>query len=529
MTADPLSFFTVDHGTASTAAALIAPFGGRFRLLGVATGPHGIAVEALLEDLVRRVTSVEPELLPGAEAWGSWARLEVATGTPPRIVLLSVGEHVAESAAQTFRSAGWDVVGRFVAGRADPLAIARACLEREVTFVALGANEPPTPDERRLLDEAAALLSALTGRRADLHVLLSGGAEAAQATFAEGRTTRVPAPVAGPSVSGSALHVRAMQLASAATPDGDARIPDGRSALAVGASSLASLLERHVDAIDVGHSAGTRVLAAPDGGTEHVIDADAALVPRRAMDSDHEVDLILRWSAVRGEPFGMRDRLRNLRLAPWRDTAGDGARIRLAALRGALARLAGGRVALASDLVVCAGGAYASVPPPVAALATLDAVRRPGVLSIVWDHARLLAPIGTLTSASDRRRLLAELLDEAFLPLAGAIVASDLRPGRHPALLRLSSPVGNSEVALEPGVLRTVDLPPGVAARADVTSREPVWLGVRGRHVVMDVMGGLGGLLVDTREMPLRLPDRAERRRALLESWERPLWASGAA
>jgi hypothetical protein len=93
----------------------------------------------------------------------------------------------------------------------------------------------------------------------------------------------------------------------------------------------------------------------------------------------------------------------------------------------------------------------------------------------------------------------------------------------------LSSPVGNSEVALEPGVLRTVDLPPGVAARADVTSREPIWLGVRGRHVVMDVMGGLGGLLVDTREMPLRLPDRAERRRALLESWERPLWASSTA
>ena len=40
----------------------------------------------------------------------------------------------------------------------------------------------------------------------------------------------------------------------------------------------------------------------------------------------------------------------------------------------------------------------------------------------------------------------------------------------------------------------------------------------------MDVSGGLGGLLVDLRDVPLRLPERAERRRELLDAWQESLW-----
>jgi hypothetical protein len=521
---DPLSFFTVDHGTASTAAALVAPHGGRFRLLAATAGPRGIPVDGLLEDLVRRVVAVTPEVLPDADGWSSWARLEVGTHRPPRVVVAATTERIADVLSHTFRTAGWDVAGRIVAGRSDPLAITRACLDHATTVVALGAAEPPGSDERHLLDELAAAMGAVAHRRPGLSVLLCGGAVAVAGAFPADRTAPVAGPVNGPTAAGSALHESALTLAAEHAASDRASLPDGRRALAVGAASLASLLERPIDVIDVGHSAGTRVVASPEGATELVVDADAALISRRAMEADAEVDAILRWSAMRAEPLGMRDRLRNLRLEPWRGMAGDGARLRLAALRAALARLGTGRAQRASDLVVCAGGAFAAVPPPLAALATLDAVRRPGALSIVWDHARLLAPIGTLSSTSDRRRLLAELLDDAFLPLAGAIVASEPRPRRHPVLLRLASSVLSTEVWLEPGALRTVDLPPGVVARADITARDPILVGVKGRHIVMDVTGGLGGLLIDTREVPLRLPDRAERRRALLESWERPLW-----
>ena len=44
--------------------------------------------------------------------------------------------------------------------------------------------------------------------------------------------------------------------------------------------------------------------------------------------------------------------------------------------------------------------------------------------------------------------------------------------------------------------------------------------------MTFEVGGGLGGLLVDLRDIPLRLPDRAERRRAMLEAWQAAFWTS---
>jgi len=34
------------------------------------------------------------------------------------------------------------------------------------------------------------------------------------------------------------------------------------------------------------------------------------------------------------------------------------------------------------------------------------------------------------------------------------------------------------------------------------------------------VSGGLAGLLVDLRDVPMRLPERADRRRELLDAWQ---------
>jgi hypothetical protein len=156
----------------------------------------------------------------------------------------------------------------------------------------------------------------------------------------------------------------------------------------------------------------------------------------------------------------------------------------------------------------------------------VDAMRRPGAVSLFHDHARVLSPLGTLPEEGDRRRLLADLLDDALLPLGSAIVAGDLRPGgRHAATLKVTSELQRHELELAPGALRLVDLPPGIPARIEVETREGTLLGVKARKIALEVTGGLGGLLVDTRDVPLRLPERAERRRALLETWERPVWA----
>ena len=118
-------------------------------------------------------------------------------------------------------------------------------------------------------------------------------------------------------------------------------------------------------------------------------------------------------------------------------------------------------------------------------------------------------PSGALPDAADRRRLLVDLLDDALLPLGSAIVTGEVRAdARVAATMRVTSDLQQHDLELAPNALRLVDLPPGVPARVEVEMREGQVLGVRGRRIALDVTGGLGGLLVDTREVPLRLPER---------------------
>ena len=79
MSGEAISFFTIDHGTASRSAALVARLGGRFRLLAAGSTPAELPVEPLLEGLVRDVLAVEPSVLPHSDAWDDWARVESGT------------------------------------------------------------------------------------------------------------------------------------------------------------------------------------------------------------------------------------------------------------------------------------------------------------------------------------------------------------------------------------------------------------------------------------------------------------------
>lgn len=541
MTAEPLSFFTIDHGTASTAVALVAPLDGRFRLLASDTAPRGVAVDALLEDLVARVIATEPEVLAEPATWQEWARLESATHEPLTIVLAGPSEARLGDLERAIAGAGWEVRARAVAGRTDMVALADACMDPSVSAIAIAGTEPAEAEVRGHLAVLAAMLGALASRREDLWVLLSGNAASLAGHFPKELTLVGPRAEPVPQTLDSQLRQAAEDLAArireAREPAGTAVMRDGRDALKVSAGTLARLLNRRIEALDIGHGSGSRTLSHPDGSTWHVTSADAALVPAAALRDDREVEHILRWSALRTDPFTLVDRLRNLRLAPWRDAGGDGSKLRLAALRAALLRLhqvwrtpasaAGQRdTDSPADLLIGCGGAFAALPAPAAALALVDTLRRPGTMAVFHDHARLLGPVGTLPDESDRRRLLADLIDDMLLPLGTAIITGEVRPSRHPGRLKISSALRESELELSAGALRLLDLPPGVSAHIEIESRDGTLMGLRARHVAMEVTGGLGGLLVDTREIPLRLPERAERRRALFESWERPIWAS---
>ncbi len=538
-----LAFFTIDHGTASTAVSLVAPLDGRFRLLACGVAPRGTDLDALLEDLVLRVEAVEPGLLSAPEGWQDWARLESATRPARRVLCVAATHDAVMDLHHAFAGGGWDVADRISGERLDPLATMDACLDPALSALAIGS--PDSDADRKLRTRLAPLLAAVMGQRPDLPVLLCGSATD-WASLPPAMLRHLPSPdhVGEPIDSSLRTALGSLDLpavddrwaATVSHPAATRDLPDGRQTLRQAVATLATLLDRRIEAVDIGHSGGVRTLAHPSGVVGHLVSADAALIPTDALDDLQQVDDIARWSAIRSDPFSLSDRLRNLRLSPWRGLAADGGRLRLAGLRAALARLdrqwqdaEARRQAPSADMLICAGGAFAALPPPAAAMAVVDGMRRPGAVTLFHDHARLLGPIGALPDAGDRRRLLVDLLDDALLPLGSAIVTGEVRStSRGAAMLRVTSHLQQHDLELAPNALRLVDLPPGVPARVEVEMREGQVLGVRARRIGLDVTGGLGGLLIDTREVPLRLPERAERRRALLEAWERPVWGPDA-
>jgi hypothetical protein len=169
------------------------------------------------------------------------------------------------------------------------------------------------------------------------------------------------------------------------------------------------------------------------------------------------------------------------------------------------------------------------VPPPAVALAHIDVIRRPGASQYALDHARLLGALGAIPDPGERRLLMGDLVDDLLAPLGTVVTPAGLRSGRSAGSVVVHSADGPNELDLSPGGLELVDLPPGLTAVAEFKFRDRVRLGGKGRHFAIDVAGGLGGLLVDLRDVPLRLPDRADRRRDLLAAWQASLWAGAEA
>lgn len=531
------SAFAIDHGTASTAATLIAQVDGRARIVAAAAQPAGAPLDTLLASLVNDVRAVSPELIERVEAWPDIERIECATRRPPSILVLGPTESSVAALSWAADSTGWRVSGRHAAEASQAVAICEALLDPDLETVLVGSADPPTVGERGPMADLLAMASAALGRRSDRpEMVLAGGAVDSAERF-EGAPV-IFAPSASPraEVASDPLRDLLAGLAAARTDARDPSAPpDGRAALARSVASLAALLDRRVELVDVGASASARFLADPLGIIGQVVRVDAALAPREAISEDAVADRVLSWSTIRADPATLRDRVRNLVIAPWRDAAGDGARLRLAAGRAAMARLddgwrlpvtPGGHPAdYTADLLIASGGAFAVAPAPAISLALVDTLRRPGAMALAHDHARVLAPLGALADEEDRRRLLADLLEDALAPLGSAIVATGIHTGRHRGTLRLTTTDGASDqVELVAGGVQLLDLPPGLVATAELTTRDGAWLGVRSHHLAVEVAGGLGGLLVDTREIPLRLPDRPERRRDLLDAWQRPLW-----
>jgi hypothetical protein len=307
---------------------------------------------------------------------------------------------------------------------------------------------------------------------------------------------------------------------------------DSRLGVARSIASLAYVLDRTIEVVEVGMQGGLVARSDPFGQGHFTVASsrscptDGSFAP--SSPSEEVIDGVLAWSTIPLDRHRAMDRLNDLRLTPWGEADGDGAVFRLAAAKAAFGRLIESMPEFAArsmpELVVAAGGIFASLPPSVVALALADMVRRPGVCQLTVDQARILGPIGAIEDEDERRQLLANLADDILVPLGALILPAGVKPGKNAGSLRLKAASSVAEIELHPGAIQVVDLPPGRAARADIAFRDSVRLGKRGRHFTVDVGGGLSGLLIDLRDIPMRISDRPDSRRSALDTWQRGMW-----
>jgi len=530
-----LAFFTLDHGTATLAGALVGRVDRRWRLLAATALPAGSNPDALVGLLVDRLRLADPAC---AEALGSgfgsgpeppaaWPRLVASSVPATTLAVIAATERTRARLEEAAAGAGWNIVAGS-AERTDPLALTRLATRPGVVALLVGVADPPDADERDLAAELAVAVAGIAVRRPGMRVFLAGPVPEAPLIEAWRAPVivRLPAP-AGASRDLAASTLRAALAAARGGPD------DSRRALAASAGSLARVLGLRVEILEIGVSGAARVLASPfpadDGGiaaTVQIIEVpDAALF---RMDRPESIDRVDHWFTQGLDRARLRDRLAELAIAPWSDLDADGALLRAAALRGAVERLLAATDPVLGDggvdLVIGAGGAWSAVPGPAAAHIVADVVRRPGAVQVAIDHARLLGPIGTIADDAERDALLADLGGDLLLSLGTIVTPRGLRPNRAAGRLVLAAGGARSEVELVAGGLTLVDLPPGASGTAELAFRGTADLGPRGRRFQIAVSGGLAGLLLDLRDIPLRLPERPDRRRELLGTWERALW-----
>ncbi len=532
MTTEPRAFLTQDTGAATIAAALIGRVAGRWRLVGSLALPTGADPDALMTVLFDRVRSADPDLatslgLAGAQP-SDLPRVAVSSRPARRLAVIAGSERALEPLVAAASRSGWRTVSASPE-TTDPLAMSTMLLDASVDGILAGAGDPPAADERRALGELGALLAAAAERRPELTVVLAGGMGDQLAAFGDVSARPSPVVTAAAGATGDAgAALREVLLDLALNTD------DSRRALGSAALSLAEILDRRVDVVEVGFDGGARVAAWPAIGSGSS-GVDLAVVPAAGLapsDPDDAVlDRVATWSRGAGDRHRLRDRLRELRIAPWADAAGEGIELRLAAARSALGCLADWTPDWldrpGADLVVACGGVWSVAAAPSVVLALVDVLRRSGASQFALDHARLLAPLGSIADPAERRAVMTDLVDDLLAPLGSVVAPAGLRPGRSVGTLHLRGPAVARDLELRPGGLSVIDLPPGSAATAELQFHDTVRFGGRGRRFAVDVTGGLGGLLVDLRDVPLRMPDRADLRAELLETWQTAVWAPG--
>jgi len=523
---------------ATTSVAVIGRPAKQWRLLGSLAAPTPASPDDLAAVLAGRIATTDPELAESVgldpDAIEDLPRLEARSEPPRTLAVLGASRRAVGLVEAIAARTSWRVLPASPETH-DPREMTELALRAEVSALLLGASEPPGPDERSALDDMTALVAAVAQRRPELEIVLAGPI-ASRSAWIEGLGDTSEA------MAGRIHEAPPLKLRSG--PDEPLRdmlerlLPrstDTRHTAVRTVITLADVLDRRIELVEIGLDGGLRAMATAGVADQGPVGVAVRSARGGLIDPDPEqgtVDSVLAWTTGSLDRHRMGDRLRDLRANPWADAAGDGARLRLAAARAALSRLVALTPELsampAPDLTIAAGGVFSLAPGQAVALAIADVLRRTGATQIAIDHARLLGPFGAIEDPDERRPFLADLADDLLAPLGTVVVIGGIpqvrRRGATVGTISLDGDGQTTPHDLLSGDLAFLDLPPGDRALATLVFRDVVRIGRRTRRVTVPVSGGLAGVLVDLRDVPLRLPERRDRRRAALAAWGELAW-----
>jgi hypothetical protein len=444
---------------------------------------------------------------------------------PGRIGLAAVSSELSGAAARrAAESGGWTVVeaataddGRPVLDRVDALQAA------DVDAWLLAGGFDDTPADQAV--ELAGLVAAARGA-SGAPVVWAGSTAltgTVEALFEDGAVTSVanPRPDADTSDPAPLRHLLEELLQRLVEPGSQRHLAPVAFRRSIAELSRAS--RRRVVGVDLGARYLTWVQA--DGGeAESRVFAAGGLASPMLVASGAAAR-VLRGLPLPIDELAVADALQNVRARPsTMPQTEDELAIVQAAARQLLAQAVADEPAFEGvDLVVGAGRTIGGVPRPAqAAQILLDGLRPVGVTALAIDSAGALPPLGALV-AEEIGEGLGVLRDDLVTPLGTAVVCRGARPGHLAMRVSVHRAGWPSEGPFEvrSGQLRVVPLPAGQPAEIEVELEGGVSIGAprKARRTTATVSGGVVGLMLDARDVPLVFPRRSDDRRAVLGAW----------
>lgn len=522
----------VDAGSAWTKAALVARTRGRWRIVAHDAQPTAwgeATLRATLADRVapaadHRVADRVRELVAGAP------RISCHTPRRPgRLALAAVSSELSGAAARrAAESAGWTVAVEATADDGRSLTERLTALQ-EVdvdAWLLAGGFEAGRADQAL---EMAGLVAAARGAGVT-PVVWAGASSLADevALLFEPDAVRVvanPRPSAGEEDPVPLRHALEELLQSAVEPAGTRQHTP--VAFRRSLAHLARATGRRILGVDVGARYLSWVRADEEGAAESRVFAGGGLAAAR--ETSGGAGRLARWMPMAIDELAVADVLQNLNARPATlPQTEDELAIVQAAVRQQLsialdADGMSGAELDGIDLLIGAGRSLAAAPRPAqAAQMLVDGVRPLGVTQLALDAAGVLPPLGALDDAEIAEGM-GVLRDDLLVPLGTSVVCRGGRAGQllmRVAIHRTGWPtIGPLE--LRSGQLQVVPLARGHDAELEIELHNGATLGGprRTRRVTAGAMGGVVGLVLDARGVPLRLPRRSDDRRAVLAAW----------